>query len=302
MTENEGDKEKVTVSNTLEKIKKNYHNTKEKDAIIGEALGDEEDKFPGAITYKKPASKLSKDVVVTVDSNLNVTGETADSGEDDSGDDTPTYDIPESQYTKTGDLYYYEPDLSGFTPEATYYVTYDENGENETIYGRIDKVEKPTTGWHDYGKKIWGNVVTVTESNVTYWTWIPRYKYGIEGNKSKAYFIDLNGNCKMKVDGTDQSVDVSTYELPESFKFSDKNLKGYWMSKYEIQLSETSGIEQIRANINGQTIEVGTTNPSGLYTIYLNGTKIAEHQSLDTYYKIDKLKSYILLDFNLIKA
>lgn len=296
MTENEGDKEKVTVSNTLEKIKKNYHKTKEKDAIIGEALGDEENKFPGAITYKKPASKLSKDVVVTVDSNLNVTGETTDSGKDDSGDDTPTYDIPESQYTKTGDLYYYEPDLSGFTPEATYYVTYDENGENETIYGRIDKVEKPTTGWHDYGKKIWGNVVTVTESNVTYWTWIPRYKYGIEGNKSKAYFIDLNGNCEMKVDGTDQSVDVSTYELPESFKFSDKNLKGYWMSKYEIQLSETSGIEQIRANINGQTIEVGTTNPSGLYTIYLNGTKIAEHQSLDTYYKIDKLKSNKIYD------
>ena len=69
MTENEGDKEKVTVSNTLEKIKKNYHSTKEKEAIIGEALGDEENKFPGAITYKKPASKLSKDVVVTVDSN-----------------------------------------------------------------------------------------------------------------------------------------------------------------------------------------------------------------------------------------
>ena len=296
MTENEGDKEKVTVSNTLEKIKKNYHKTKEKDAIIGEALGDEENKFPGAITYKKPASKLSKDVVVTVDSNLNVTGETTDSGKDDSGDDTPTYDIPESQYTKTGDLYYYEPDLSGFTPEATYYVTYDENGENETIYGRIDKVEKPTTGWHDYGKKIWGNVVTVTESNVTYWTWIPRYKYGIEGNKSKAYFIDLNGNCEMKVDGTDQSVDVSTYELPESFKFSDKNLKGYWVSKYEIQFSEKSDIEQLRTKVNGANLEITTTNPSGLYTIYVNGVKKEEHQSLSTAYSMKGLSPSKIYD------
>ena len=297
ITENNGERDKVTVRKTLEAIRKNYGSQKDKEAIIGEALGDEEDKFPGAITYQKRVSKLSKDVVITVDSNLNVTGYTEDSGKDDNkGDDTPKYDIPESEYTKTGNLYYYEPDLSGFNPEATYYVTYDENGNNETIYGRIDKVEKPTTGWHNYENKIWGNVVTVTESDVTYWTWVPRYKYNAGSSSAEAYFVDLNDKCTMSTDSGDQEVDVSSCELSEGFKFADKKLKGYWVSKYEVQFSETSGLEQLKTKITNQSIEVTTTNPSGLYTIYLDGEKYKEHQSLDTEYKIDNLKSTKIYD------
>ncbi len=297
ITENNGERDKVTVSKTLEAIRKNYGNQKDKDAIIGEALGDEEDKFPGAITYQKRVSKLSKDVVITVDSNLNVTGYTEDSGKDDNkGDDTPKYDIPESEYTKTGNLYYYEPDLSGFNPEATYYVTYDENGNNETIYGRIDKVEKPTTGWHNYENKIWGNVVTVTESDVTYWTWVPRYKYNAGSSSAEAYFVDLNDKCTMSTDSGDREVDVSSCELSEGFKFADKKLKGYWVSKYEVQFSETNGLEQLKTKSLEQAIQVGTTNPSGLYTIYLDGVKYKEHQSLDTEYKIDNLKATKIYD------
>ena len=131
-----GDRSQVTVSKTLEKIKEHYSSQKQKDAIIGEALGDEEDKFPGAITYQPPSVNLSKNVIVTVDNNLNVSGYIENSTGDD--DDTARYDIFESEYTKTGNYYYYEPDLSGFNPEATYYVTYDENGNNETVLGRID--------------------------------------------------------------------------------------------------------------------------------------------------------------------
>ena len=179
IAENNGDREKVTISKTLEVIKKNYNSKKEKDSIIGEALGDEEDKFPGDIIYKKPSSKITKDIVVIVDSNLNVSGYVEEPDED---ENIPKVNVPESEYTSTEDVYYYEPDLSKFNPEATYYVTYDENGQNETIYGRIDRVEKPSTGWHNYGKKLWANVVTVANNTATYWTWIPRYKYEIEGN------------------------------------------------------------------------------------------------------------------------
>ena len=293
IAENNGDREKVTVSKTLEVIKKNYSSKKEKDSIIGEALGDEDDKFPGDITYKKPASKISKDIIVTVDSNLNVSGYVEEPDED---ENIPKEDIPKSEYTATEDVYYYEPDLSKFSPEATYYVTYDENGQNETIYGRIDRVEKPTTGWHNYGKKLWANVVTVTESDVTYWTWVPRYKYGIEGNSSKVYFVDLNGKCKKKINDVDQEIDVSGYELPESFKFGGTDLKGYWVSKYEVQFSEKSGLEQLRTKVNGGNLEIGTTNPSGLYTIYVNGVKSVEHQSLDTAYSMKGLKSSKIYD------
>ncbi len=272
-----------------------YDKQNEKNAITGEALGDAEDKFPGAITYEKPASPLSKNIVIVVEDNFNVSGYLEDSN-DEYDDTTPTYEIFESQYSKNNGIYYYEPDLSGFKPEATYYVTYDENGNSEKIYGRIDKVEKPTSGWHDYKNKLWANVVTVTESDVTYWTWIPRYEYTADNKSASAYFVDMNNECTMEVDGADQKIDVSACTLPESFKFSDENLKGYWISKYEIQLSEKSDLEQMRARIYGQSIEVGTTNSNGLYTIYLNGNKIAEHQKLDEYYKIDKLKPTKIYD------
>ena len=61
MTAN-GETSQVTVSKTLEAVKNNYITKKKKDAITGEALGDEEDKFPGAITYEPPASGISKNV------------------------------------------------------------------------------------------------------------------------------------------------------------------------------------------------------------------------------------------------
>lgn len=75
---------------------------------------------------------------------------------------------------------------------------------------------------------------------------------------------------------------VSKESLPESFLFGNKKLKGYWTTKYEIQLSESSGLEQLSSKINGSSIEVTTTKPSGLYTIYLDGKKYKEHQSLDS--------------------
>lgn len=294
MTAN-GETSQVTVSKTLEAVKNNYITKKKKDAITGEALGDEEDKFPGAITYEPPASGISKNIVVTVDNNLNVSGyvEKSTGGDD---DDTPKYDVFESEYTKTGDYYYYEPDLSGFNPENTYYVVYGENGNSESVYGRIDRVEKPTSGWHDYGNKLWANVVTVNESNVTYWTWIPRYKYILGDQIANIHFIDLNDNCKMNVEGKEQIVDVSKESLPESFLFGNKKLKGYWTTKYEIQLSESSGLEQLSSKINGSSIEVTTTKPSGLYTIYLDGKKYKEHQSLDSVFEIKNLKSTKVYD------
>ena len=52
----DGDRDKITVSRTLEIIKDKYKNKEDKEAITAEALGDIEDKFPGAITYGKRVS------------------------------------------------------------------------------------------------------------------------------------------------------------------------------------------------------------------------------------------------------
>ena len=277
----DGDRDKITVSRTLEIIKDKYKNKKDKEAITAEALGDIEDKFPGAITYGKRVSKISKNIVVTVDDNLNVTAYAEES--ENNEDDSPTYKVYESEYIKNGNYYYYEPDLSGFATDATYYVTYDENGNNETIYGRIDKVKKPTTGWYDYENKIWANVVTVNENNVTYWTYIPRYEYDIAGVYNSVNLADVKFISK-----TQTEADYG-YTIPDSFTFNEQPLSGFWISKYEVQLSETSGIEQIQLSTTSNDVTVTTSNPSGTYTIYLNGEKVKTGVSLP--YTISGLNS-----------
>ena len=48
-----------------------------------------------------------------MDSNLNVSGYVEELDED---ENIPKVNVPESEYTSTEDVYYYEPDLSKFNP------------------------------------------------------------------------------------------------------------------------------------------------------------------------------------------
>ena len=77
-------------------------------------------------------------------------------------------------------------------------------------------------------------MVTINGDNVTYWTYIPRYEYDVDGiyeatTLSKVRFID-----------TTQTTADNGFTIPESFKFNGQEIPGYWVSKYEVQLSETS--------------------------------------------------------------
>ena len=157
-------------------------------------------------------------------------------------------------------------DTSGFEKSKTYYVTYDRDGK-ENIAGRMDKISEPI-GWYDYQNKIWANVVTVNGNDVTYWTYIPRYEYQVDG-----LYTDLTKYLNVKFIDVTQTTADNEYFIPESFKFNGQELPGYWVSKYEIQLNETSGIEQIKGQKNGLEDQITTTNPSGSYTIYINGEK-----------------------------
>ena len=56
---------------------------------------------------------------MTVDSNLNVSGYVEEPDEE---ENIPKEDIPKSEYTATEDVYYYEPDLSKFSPVC--YITF----------------------------------------------------------------------------------------------------------------------------------------------------------------------------------
>ena len=141
-----------------------------------------------------------------------------------------------------------KPELTGFNAEQTYYVLYDNDG-NETVGDKIknDGSNAPSD-WYNYSQSNWANIV-VTDGTVsggkitgatmtTYFTWIPRYEFKIDSTqqtqpeKARTEVRFLSGTSKDTDNG---------YQIPDAFWF-DKNsngteddgeqLSGYWAMKY----------------------------------------------------------------------
>ena len=119
------------------------------------------------------------------------------------------------------------PDLSGFNEEYTYYVEYDENGEN--IVSEATKIKKDGSNmpekWYDYGSSKWANIVVKANGATTYYVWIPRYEFKLEQDtqRSTVKFIE-----------TTKTVPTEGYQIPEAFTFGGKQLSGYWAMKYTV--------------------------------------------------------------------
>ena len=122
------------------------------------------------------------------------------------------------------------PDLHGFNADCTYYVIYDENG-NETIGAKIknDGSNQPKN-WYDYGKSKWANIVvkgkkTDGTETATYFTWIPRYQFKLDNQtqRSDVKFIEGTGGATK-----------GDYQVPDAFTFDGKALTGFWAMKYNI--------------------------------------------------------------------
>ena len=125
-----------------------------------------------------------------------------------------------------------KPDLTGFNPDCTYYVLYDDNG-NETIGEKIknDGSNMPNN-WYDYSKQKWANIVTQNGGTKTYFTWIPRYQFKLNSQtqRSEVKFIEgVQGGTDSNRTGT-----VAGYQIPEAFKFNGQELTGYWAMKYNV--------------------------------------------------------------------
>ena len=141
-----------------------------------------------------------------------------------------------------------KPELTGFNSNMTYYVLYDESG-NETIGDKIknDGSNIPSN-WYNYSNSKWANIV-VTDGTIkngkienatktTYYTWIPRYEFTIT---SSQYAQPAAGRTEVRfISGISKETDTG-YQIPEAFWF-DKNsngtedegeqLTGYWAMKY----------------------------------------------------------------------
>ena len=167
------------------------------------------------------------------------------------------------------------PDLSKFNKAATYYV--DSTGK---VTGRVDKTEEPSN-WYSYKNKEWANIVTVTDNNVAYWVWIPRYEYKLSVNdqKSDVKFIPKT-----------QTQPNSGYEIPESFEFGGEQLSGYWISKYELSTSTT---EVLSCDIETNAINVKPfkADDTKKYSFFIDGKEYNNGQSYTLPYKIEGLNS-----------
>ena len=125
-----------------------------------------------------------------------------------------------------------KPELTGFNAEQTYYVLYDNEG-NETIGDKIksDGSNLPSN-WYDYSSSKWANIV-VTDGIVsggkitgatktTYFTWIPRYEFRINAGQQ---LQPATARTEVRfLQGTSKDTDAG-YQIPDAFWF-DKNSNG----------------------------------------------------------------------------
>ena len=132
-----------------------------------------------------------------------------------------------------------KPELTGFNEKMTYYVLYDESG-NQTIGDKIkNNGSNMPSNWYNYSNSKWANIV-VTDGTIkngkienatktTYYTWIPRYEFTIT---SSQYAQPAAGRIEVRfISGTSKETDTG-YKIPEAFKFNEQELTGYWAMKY----------------------------------------------------------------------
>jgi hypothetical protein len=133
----------------------------------------------------------------------------------------------------------YAPDVSKFDSASTFYVVYDDNG-NET---RVPITESAPKGWYDYSNQKWANIVTTANNTETYFVWIPRYEYKILSDRSNL------STANRRIDVTFITTDITDtncstgYTVPEAFWWDNngngvqdegEQLTGFWITKYQL--------------------------------------------------------------------
>ena len=146
--------------------------------------------------------------------------------------------------TEVLEIPYYMPDMTGFNRENTYIEVYNSEEEKfeETKLSTISNLTEfaKQNTWFDYNNQIWANIKTVNpESNTgdteSWWVWIPRYAYNINGTETGIIFVDTNNK---PLDGSTLPGNYTihpAFTIKETVDGEEKTteLKGIWVSKYE---------------------------------------------------------------------
>ena len=174
------------------------------------------------------------------------------------------------------------PDLTGFDKDTTFYVYWDENGVE---HNEIPISQEPPQDWYNYTYANWANIVTRNNGLESYYVWIPRYQYSLDQTSQRSNVQFILGT------GTETS---TGYQIPEAFTWGDngeKQLTGYWMSKYQLSTEETKARITAELSAGSILIRVGDITGTALktkdsegnetdvplkYEYYLNGNKVHE--------------------------
>ncbi len=192
-----------------------------------------------------------------------------------------------------------EPDTDGFDKDTTFYVYWDEDGNehNETPLSKDAPAE-----WYNYSTATWANIVTRNDGLETYYVWIPRYAYKLNQISQRTYVKFLEGTTTQ----TDED-----YKIPEAFTFDGKELTGYWITKYQLAQEEkdqlinaemSAGSNLIRIkDITGTLIEQELAKETNIkYEYYLNGNNIHNGTNNKENYTIDQLEPNTTYTVNII--
>ena len=166
------------------------------------------------------------------------------------------------------------PDLTGFNKNTTFYVWWDEQG-NERNETPITKA--PPEEWYSYADKKWANIVTRNNGKEAYYIWIPRYQYRVANPASPVAerYMDITFIKK------EQVTPDSGYQIPESFYWGNDNdnmtnntpITGYWFAKHQAS-NATAPTFDVDVGIRNNSIKISNIrqNTAGVtYYYYLDG-------------------------------
>ena len=67
--------------------------------------------------------------------------------------------------------------------------------------------------------------INTTYSKMAMFVWVPRYEYKVDETSDSTDIIFISASKKNADSG---------YTIPSAFTWGDKELSGYWVSKYEV--------------------------------------------------------------------
>jgi type II secretory pathway pseudopilin PulG len=167
------------------------------------------------------------------------------------------------------------PDLTGYNPNTTYYLTW--NGDTEI---RTPITQSPPSDWYDYPNKQWANIVSSNNDKEAYFVWIPRYEYIVKNTSL------IKEDTELIFIARDQTEPDPGFTIPETFSWGNEEdwrnntqISGYWISKYEVQQPDIeidTHVEIREGEIVVKDIVTSADRADVKYEYYLDNAKVYE--------------------------